>query len=109
MEEETSHNFKFINFGSELEINIDENIQAQCPNCKKIIKQLVHYLKKMNMCRSNIDLDHFKIEYQSFCERRKQRQISQRKLDINAEETHRKEAEKTREIKQRKLDTNSEV
>ena len=47
MEEDTSRNFKFINFGSELEIYIDENNQAQCPKCKKNPSNCCSTLKRV--------------------------------------------------------------
>ena len=83
MEQDTSVNFKFINFGSEVDINIDEKNQAQCPNCKKKFKQLLQHIKKTKVCGSNIDLDKFKIEYESFSRRRRQNIHRQKKIEAN--------------------------
>ena len=103
MKHVTSLTFKFINFGSELEINIDDNNQAQCPKCEKKFKQLMQHLNKSKVCRANIDLDNFKIEYESFRNKRKVNACRQRKLETNLEETHKNEAEKQRLIRERKL------
>ena len=108
MEDGTSLNFKFINFGSELEINIDDNNQAQCPKCQKRFKQLLQHLKKSIACRSNIDLENFRIEYQSFTNRRKQNVCRQKKLETNNDETHKYEAKKKKQEREKKLNIDAE-
>ena len=103
MEEDTSRNFKFINFGSELEIYIDENNQAQCPKCKKKSKQLLQHIKKSTSCKSNLDFENFKIKYQSFNNRRRQTLYRQNQLSRDAEGTHDIEAKVKRKQRERKL------
>ena len=103
MEEDTARNFKFINFGSELEIFVDENNQAQCPKCKKKSKQLLQHIKKSTSCKSNLDFENFKIKYQSFNNRRRQTLYRQNQLSRDAEGTHDIEAKVKRKQRERKL------
>ena len=93
MEEGTSRTFKFINFGSALEILIDENNQAQCPRCKNKFKQLLQHIKQSTSCRNNLDFENFKIKYQSFNHKRRQIVYRQNQLSIDAEATHEVEAQ----------------
>ena len=53
MEQDTSRNFKFNNFGSELEIEIDEENKAKCPKCEKKFKQLMQHINKTTECKKN--------------------------------------------------------
>ena len=73
MEQDTSRNFKFNNFGSELEIEIDEENKAKCPKCEERFKLLMQHIKKSTICKQNLDYDKFNKEYNAFKNRRKQR------------------------------------
>ena len=73
MKQDTSRNFKFINFGSELEIEINEENQAKCPECGKKFKLLMQHIKKSTECKKNLDYENFKTEYDLFALRRRQR------------------------------------
>ena len=108
MEQDTSLNFKFINLGSEVDINIDENNQAQCPKCKKRFKRLFQHMKKSKVCGSNIDLDNFEIKYQSFSHRRRQNIYRQKKLETNIEVIRQSEAEKKRKSRAKQLNRDAD-
>ena len=60
MEQDTSRNFKFNNFGSQLEIEIDEDNQAKCFECGRKFKFLMQHIKKSKECKRNLDFDKFK-------------------------------------------------
>ena len=66
MEEDTSRNFKFNNFGSELEIEIDEENKAKCPKCGRKFKLLMQHIKKSTVCKQNLDFEKFRKEYDAF-------------------------------------------
>ena len=63
MEQDTPRNFKFINFGVELEIQINENNQALCPKCNKNFKQLLQHIKKSTECKNGLDFENFSLKY----------------------------------------------
>ena len=71
MEQDTSRNFKFNNFGSELEIEIDEENKAKCPKCEEKFKLLMQHINKSTVCKQNLDYDKFNKEYDAFKNRRK--------------------------------------
>ena len=108
MEEDTPLIFKFINFGSEFMINIDENNEAQCPMCKRRFRQLLQHFRQVEVCGCNVDLKNFKKEYQLFNNRKRQNMFRERKLIENAEETHTSEAKKQRKIRARKLENDAD-
>ena len=83
MEQDTSRNFKFINFGSELEIEIDEENKAQCPKCRKKFKLLMQHIKKSSVCKQDVDYDKFNKEYDAFKNRRRQRAHCKKKLKLD--------------------------
>jgi hypothetical protein len=108
MEQDTPLIFKFINFGSEFMINIDENNEAQCPMCKRRFRQLLQHFRQIKLCGSYVDLVNFKREYQLFNNRKRQNMHRHKKLIENAEETHKAEAEKQRLIRARKLNNDAD-
>ena len=80
MEQDTSRNFKFNNFGSELEIEIDEDYKAKCPKCEKKFKLLMQHLKKSTECKQNLNFETFKEDYDAFTKRRRQRAHWKKKI-----------------------------
>ena len=55
MDQDTSRNFKFDNFGSEIEIEIDEDNQAKCHECGRKFKFLMQHIKQSKVCKQNLD------------------------------------------------------
>ena len=108
MDEDTPLIFEFLNFGSELEIQINENNEAQCPMCKRRFRQLLQHFRQVEVCGCNVDLKNFKKEYQLFNNRKRQNMFRERKLMENAEETHTSEAKKQRKIRARKLENDAD-
>ena len=94
MEQDTSRNFKFNNFGSELEIDVDEDNQAKCHKCGRKFKFLMQHIKKSKVCRENLDYENFKTEYESFANRRRQRAYRTKELELNPTKTRNDEATK---------------
>ena len=88
MEQDTPRNFKFISFGVELEIQINENNQALCPKCNKNFKQLLQHIKKSTECQTGLDFENFSLEYKSFNNRRRQNLHRQNQLHIQPERVH---------------------
>ena len=68
-EEVMSNNFNFNNLGADLNIEIDSNNQAQCPECNCKFKYLIKHLNCVKECRIKLDFDKFKVEYQCFMNR----------------------------------------
>ena len=92
-----SSNFIFNNFGAALEIEIDADNQAKCPECSCKFKQIIQHLRKNANCKSRIEnFDIFKHEYQMFTNRRKQIVHRKRKLEANAESLYEVEAKEKR-------------
>ena len=58
MEEDTSRNFKFKNYGSELEIEIDEQNKAKCHECGRKFKLLMQHIKQSTVCKQNLDFEY---------------------------------------------------
>ena len=85
MEQDTPRNFKFINFGIELDIQINENNQVQCPKCNQTFKQLLQHIKKSTECRTSLDFENFHMKYKSFTNRRKQNLHRQIQLQTQPE------------------------
>ena len=102
-----SNNFIFNNLGTNLEIEIDDDNQAQCPECKCKFKRLLTHLKFSKACNRNIDFENFTIEYQSFINRRKKTEYRKRKREDNEEEMLRTEARRKREQKARNLENDT--
>ena len=97
-----SNKFKYSSIGTDLEITIDDDDQAECPQCKCKFKHLLQHLKKTTECRLIINnFENFKIEYQAFGNRRRQLKNRMNKLKANAEEIRRVEAAKIK--KQREI------
>ena len=104
-----SLNFKFKNLGKDLEINIDANNQALCPNCGSKFQRLLYHLQRNSDCRSFIDnFETFKDEYQLFSNRRRQNVHKQRKLDADPEEFRNDVANRVRNYRERKLEADPE-
>ena len=108
MDQENPRIFKFINFDSEFEVNIDENNEAKCPMCNRRFRQLLQHFRQIKVCGSNVDLENFKREYQLFNNIRRQNMYRHRKLMENAEETRKAEAEKQRLIRAKKLNNDAD-
>ena len=109
-EEETKQcNFKFTNYGIELELPINDANQAQCPECKCKFRQLLQHLKKSTKCNSKIEnFESFQEQYKLFGHRRRQINLRKRKLEANTEELHKAEALYKKEQRKRQLKTNAE-
>ena len=76
-----STNFKYRSNGIDLKITIDDDNQAECPQCKCKYKQLLQHLKKTTQCRLIINnFENFKNEYQAFGHRRRQLNYRRKKL-----------------------------
>ena len=108
MEQDTSKNFKFNNFGSELEIEIDEDNQAKCPKCGRKFKLLMQHIKKSTVCKQILDYEKFKQEYDAFTNRRRLRVHWKKELELNPIKTRKIEAIKKRKQRERKLNVNAE-
>ena len=101
--------FNFNNFGDNVKIIIDDDNQAQCPECNCKFKRLLQHLQNSPSCKSKIDnFEDFRQEYQVFTNRRRQINYRNKKLEQNAEEMHRTEASKKRNERKRKLESNAE-
>ena len=107
-EEVMSNNFNFNNLGADLNIEIDSNNQAQCPECNCKFKYLIKHLNCVKECRIKVDFDKFKVEYQCFMNRRRQSEHRKRKREANGEEMHRSEAIKKRKQRESKMQDNPE-
>ena len=103
MEQETPRNFTFNNFGSELEIEIDEDHKAKCPKCGRKFKLLMQHINKSTVCKQDLDYDKFNKEYDAFKNRRRQRAHCKKKLKLDPTETRNLEANKKRMQRERKL------
>ena len=96
------------NFGAALEIEIDENYEAMCPQCKCKFKQLVKHLKNKTDCRLIIeDFEKFKKEYQLFAHRRRKNVHRRLKLQSNPESLHQVEASHSRNHRKRNLENDA--
>ena len=104
-----SNTFKYSSIGTDLRITIDDDNQAECPQCKCKFKQLLQHLRKTAECRLIINsFENFKNEYQAFGNRRKQCKYRKKKLEDDTEGTHVVEAAKKRKQRERKLENNAE-
>ena len=104
-----SSNFKFDNLNDDLEIQIDDDLQAVCPKCKSKFKQLIRHLKNNLDCRSLINnFENFTDEYKLFTNRRKQDRHRKRKLEVDAKDLHAIEARKKRNQRGKQLEENAE-
>ena len=103
MEQDTPRNFIFINFGSELEIEIDEDHKAKCPKCGRKFKLLMQHINKSTVCKQDLDYDKFNKEYDAFKNRRRQRAHCKKELKLDPTETRNLEANKKRMQRERKL------
>ena len=100
--------FNFNNFGSNVKIQIDEDNQAMCPQCKCKFKQLIQHLKKNSDCRTLIEnFESFRDEYQLFTNRRKQSIHRKRKLEADAGSLRKDVAKKVQMHRKTKLDNNA--
>ena len=109
MNEAMSNQFKYSSIGTDLEITIDDDDQAECPQCKCKFKHLLQHLKKNAECRLIINFfENFQKEYQAFGNRRRQFNYRKKKLEDDAEGTHIVEAAKERKQRERKLESNAE-
>ena len=80
MNEAMSNTFKYSSIGTDLEITIDGDNQAECPQCECKFKQLLQHLKKTAECRLFINnFENVKNEYQAFGNRRRQFNYRRRK------------------------------
>ena len=101
--------FNFNNFGGNVKIQIDEDNQAMCPQCKCKFKQLIQHLKKNSDCITLIEnFERFRDEYQLFTNRRRQRSLTKRKLEADAESFHKDVAKKVQKHRKTKLENNAE-
>ena len=94
MEQDTSRNFKFDNFGSELEIEINEDNRAKCYECGRKFKFLMQHIKQSIVCKKNLDYKNFKTEYESFANRRRQKAHRDKKLGLSPTKTRSNEVTK---------------
>ena len=108
MEEDSPMVFEFLNFGAELEIQIDGNNKAQCPRCKRRFRQLLQHFRQVEVCGSYVDLKNFKKKFQLFNNRKRQNIYRERKLMENTEETLRLEAKRQRNIRAKKLENDAD-
>ena len=108
MDQDASRNFKFDNFGSELEIEIDEDCTAKCPKCGRKFKLLMQHIKKSTVCKQILDYEKFKQEYDAFTNRRRLRAHWKKELELNPIKTRKIEANKKRKQRERKLNVNTE-
>ena len=109
MDQDASISFKFDNFGSELEIEIDEDNKAKCPKCGRKFKLLMQHMKKSTECKQDLDYENFKKEYDAFTNRRCQRAHRKKELDLNPTKIRKFEATKKRIERERKLEIDAEV
>ena len=103
--------FWFNNLGADLEIKIYVNNEAHCPVCECKFKQLLQHLRHSTDCRSNIDYETFKYEYQAFTNRRKRNNHRKRQLESEGEtanQVHVVEAAKKNQRRNRKLEANAD-
>ena len=108
MDQDASRNFKFDNFGYELEIEIDEENKAKCPKCGRKFKLLMQHIKKSSLCQQNLDYEKFRKEYDAFTNRRCQRAYWKKKLELNPIKMRKIEATRKRMERERKLKANTE-
>ena len=109
MEQDTSRNFKFNNFGSNLEIEIDEENKAKCPKCEEKFKRLIKHISNSTVCKQDLDYEKFSKEYDAFNHRKRQKAYLKKRLELNPTETRNLEANKKRMQRERKLDVDAEL
>ena len=108
MDQDASRNFKFDNFGSELEIEIDEENKAKCPKCGRKFKLLMQHIKKSMVCQQNLDYEKLRKEYDAFANKRRQKAYWKKELELNPIKMRKFEATRKRIERERKLNVNAE-
>ena len=104
-----SNIFKFNNLDDALEIHMDVNNEAHCPNCRSKFKHLLQHFNTNVLCRSIIaNFANFRDEYQVFANRRRQTLHRKKKIETDAEELHRTESKKKKHQREKLFYNNAE-